>query len=358
MGGATRATVTATASEIMTTRIPHTYPNIDRRPSGMSPETAVPTRRPHGFHRVVVFGGAMRIAVLVLLAAVAAVSACSPKRGDVQPAGTTEHSVTVDGRERHYRAHTPPGGGAGRPVVVFLHGGGGNGELFERVSHMDAVADEGRFVVVYPDGNGRLGDKLLTWNAGSCCGYARDRDIDDVAFIGALIDDVTARLKTTDVFVTGFSNGAMMTYRVGCELAGRVAAIAVVSGAMNLDACTPARPLPVLIMHGTADTAVPYEGGPSNEAIPTAGSWTNRSVPYAVDFWTRHNACETPAARTDDGPVHRDTYDCAAEVSVYTIDGGGHGWPGGEKARANAVEPTPPKPDASRVVWEFFKRST
>jgi polyhydroxybutyrate depolymerase len=295
---------------------------------------------------------------------VLAVGGCGRERApDPTPSGSAgakvaEYTVTVDGRERHYRAYTPAGGTEGRPVVVFLHGGGGTGELFERVSHMDRVADEGGFVVVYPDGSGRLGDKLLTWNAGDCCAYAKDKNIDDVAFVGALIDDVTARLGTGAVFVTGFSNGAMMTYRVGCELADRIAAIAVVSGAMNLDTCRPARKLPVLIMHGTADTAVPYAGGPSSAEFPTAGTWTNRSVQYAVGFWTTHNACAGPPVETKDREVTRTAYPCEKDMILYTIDGGGHGWPGGAKARPNAVEPTPPRPDASRVVWDFFKSQT
>jgi polyhydroxybutyrate depolymerase len=295
--------------------------------------------------------------VVLVVALVMAIGACGRADPEPRPAGTVEHTLTVGGRERHYRVYTPSGGTEGRPVVVFLHGGGGNGELFERVTHLNGVADEGGFVVVYPDGSGRLDDKLLTWNAGDCCAYAKEQNIDDVGFVRALVDDVTARLKTGAVFVTGFSNGAMMTYRLGCELADRIAGIAVVSGAMNLDTCTPSKRLPVLIMHGTADTAVPYDGGPSSAEFPTAGTWTNRPVRYAVDFWTRHNACGPAPAETTDGEVRTQTYACEEDVTVYTVDGGGHGWPGGEKARARAVEPTPPRPDASRVIWDFFRNA-
>ena len=108
-------------------------------------------------------------------------------------------------------------------------------------------------------------------------------------------------------------------------------------------------------MHGTADTAVPYDGGPSSSAFPTAGTWTNRPVRYAVDFWTRHNACGPVPEKTTDDEVTREAYACDEPVTVYTIEGGGHGWPGGQKARPNAVEPAPPRPDASRVVWDFFR---
>jgi polyhydroxybutyrate depolymerase len=303
----------------------------------------------------------MRRAVAAGLVLVVVLTACGRGRADPAPtptaAATHELTVTVDGRERNYRVYTPAGATTGRPVVVFLHGGGGTGELFQRVSSMDRVADKGGFVVVYPDGTGRLGDKLLTWNAGDCCAYAKEQNVDDVGFVRVLIDDVTARFGTGRVFVTGFSNGAMMTYRLGCELADRIAGIAVVSGAMNLDTCTPSRRLPVLIIHGTADTAVPYDGGPSSSEFPTAGTWTNRSVRYAVDFWTKHNGCGPVPAEARDGEVTEQTYTCAEPVTVYTVDGGGHGWPGGKKARPNAVEEAPPRPDASAVIWAFFAQA-
>ena len=322
----------------------------------------------------------------VAIALVLGSTACSDLRRDTDPteepstgpsgevtagpsgeaiSGTHEYALTVEGQRRTYRMHVPASvaGEAGLPVVVFLHGGGGNAELFEQVTDMNTVADDAGFVVVYPNGTGRADDKLLTWNAGSCCAYARDEGVDDVKFMSSLLDTLTARFHTDParVFVTGFSNGAMMAYRLGCELSDQITAIAPVSGAMQMESCRPERQLPVLILHGTADAAVPYEGGASTRGtFPGAGTWVNQSVPYALDFWTQHNECPSTPSTSRDGAVLRASYSpCArgTEVTLYTIEGGEHGWPGGEKARERSDDEAPPEPDASAVVLDFFARS-
>jgi len=274
-------------------------------------------------------------------------------------AGTSEHTLTVDGRARTYRVHVPASvaGRTGLPVVIGLHGGGGNGAQFEQQSHLSTAADSAGFVAVYPDGTGRT--ELLTWNAGNCCAYARDNHVDDVKFVATMVDALVAQFHTDPkrVYVTGFSNGAMLSYRLGCELADRIAGIAPVSGALNVD-CQPSRPLPVLILHGTADQAVPYTGGPPTKDMPAAGTWDNRPVSYAVSFWTGQDQCPATPTQSRDGSVVRVTYaPCTQglEVTVYTIEGGGHAWPGGTKGREQADDPAP-RPDASAVILEFFAR--
>ena len=304
-------------------------------------------------------------AVVALMFIVLAMASCRQveqdgNAGGALAAGTFEDEVIVDGRQRTYRVHVPPSltGQTGVPVVIGLHGGGGNGEQFEQQSHLSTVADRAGFVAVYPYGSG--GTRLLTWNAGACCAYARDQGIDDVAFIAAMLDALGAKYHTDParVYVTGFSNGAMMSYRLACELADRVTAIAPVAGALNVDDCRPSRPLPVLAIHGTADEAVPYDGGPPARKIPGAGTWQNQSVSYAVSFWINHDGCPATPAESRDGAVVRTSYaPCAdgLEVTLYTIDGGGHAWPGGVKGREAADVP-PPTPDASSVIWDFFAR--
>jgi polyhydroxybutyrate depolymerase len=281
-------------------------------------------------------------------------------RGGGPAAGTFERTLTVDGQRRTFRVHVPRGvaGRVDLPVVVGLHGGGGNGEQFERQSQLSDVADRAGFVAVYPDGNGRT--RLLTWNAGTCCGYARDQGIDDVRFVAAMLDELTSRYRIDPrrVYVTGLSNGAMMSYRIACELADRITAIAPVAGALNVDSCRPSRPLSVLVLHGTADPMVPYQGGPPTRTVPGAGSWQNGSVPDAVAFWTTQDRCPSSPTQSRDGVVVRTSYGpCAdgVEVNLYTIEGGGHAWPGGLKSRDAADEP-PPLPDASTLMWDFFSR--
>ncbi|GAA0275545.1 alpha/beta hydrolase family esterase [Cryptosporangium japonicum] len=273
----------------------------------------------------------MRKLLLVVLVMLAG---CSRADSDVHTLG-----------DRTYRVH-----GTGDTVVIVLHGGGGNGAQVAEQTGFDALADREGFRAVYPDGSGR--SNLLTWNAGTCCAYARDQGVDDVGFIRALIDELDA----DRVFVTGFSNGAMLTYRLGCELADRITAIAPVSGALDVPSCTPSRPLPVYVIHGDADEVVPYAGGvstrrPANEE--RAGS--HPPVSFAVKTWVGVDRCSGTPTRTVSGVVTSERYDsCAPGVQVWldTIAGGEHAWPGGAAGRRGADQPA--DFDASAAIWGFF----
>ncbi|MCL9793261.1 extracellular catalytic domain type 1 short-chain-length polyhydroxyalkanoate depolymerase [Frankia sp. AgKG'84/4] len=285
-----------------------------------------------------------------------------PSGRAVAHAGTTEHTLTVDGRVRTYLVHLPADSApspSALPVVVVLHGGGGSGAQVERQSGLSEVADRAGFLAVYPDGSGRLGTALLTWNAGTCCGYAHQTNSDDVAFVAAVLDQITRdhRIDPRRIYVTGMSNGAMMAYRLGCELAGRIAAIAPVSGALDTVTCTPSRPVSVIAFHGLADQRVPYGGGESSLAgLRQGDERADRSVAEAMTFWTRRDGCAATPARSTQGAVHHDVYgSCASGVAVelYSIEGAGHAWPGGTPPRGQADAP-PPAPDASEVMWRFF----
>lgn len=295
--------------------------------------------------------------VMVLVWALVVAGCQQPRRPGPAP-GTVERTVHVDGVARTYRVHVPGGLTGPAPLVVVLHGGGGNGAQVEQQTGFTATADRAGFVVAYPDGSGRT--RLLTWHAGTCCGYARDRRVDDVGFLRAMLDAVAAefRIDPARVYVTGFSNGAMMAYRLGCELTDRVAAIAPVSGALNIEPCTPSRPLSVLHLHGDADRHVPIAGGPPLRDLPGTRPWRNTSLAYARDFWLRQNACPALGTETRRGGVRTTIHaPCAdgTEVVQIVIDGGGHAWPGGAQVRAAADVP-PPAPDANAVIWAFFAR--
>jgi polyhydroxybutyrate depolymerase len=301
-----------------------------------------------------------RFSLVMLLVCMLVLAGCQrPRRGDGAPAaGPVERTVTVDGVTRAYRVHVPAGLAGPAPLVVVLHGGGGNGVQAEQQTGFTATADREGFVVVYPDGSGRA--RLLTWNAGTCCAYARDQRVDDVGFIRAMLDAVAVEFPVDParVYVTGFSNGAMMAYRLGCELTDRIAAIAPISGALNAQACTPSRPLSVLHIHGTADQHVPIAGGLPRRDVPGTSPWQNTSLAYAIGFWARHDACPAAEAETSQGSVTTTTYGpCAdgTEVVQVIIDGGGHAWPGGTKGRDAADDP-PPAPDANAVIWAFLTR--
>jgi polyhydroxybutyrate depolymerase len=299
-----------------------------------------------------------RYPLVTILVCALAVAGCERPLRAEREAGTVERGVTVDGVTRTYRVHVPAGLTGPAPLVVVLHGGGGNGGQVEQQTRLTATADREGFVVAYPDGSGRT--RLLTWNAGTCCGYARDQRVDDVGFVRAMLDAIAADFPVDParVYVTGFSNGAMMAYRLGCELTDRIAAIAPVSGTLATPVCAPSRPLPVLHVHGTADRHVPIAGGPPLREVPGTPPWHNTSLAYTMDFWTRHDACPTAAAETRLDRVTTTVHaPCAggAEVVQVVVDGGGHAWPGGAKSRQAADDP-PPAPDANAVIWAFFAR--
>jgi len=185
--------------------------------------------------------------------------------------GDVTCTLTYDGRERSYIVHVPPGYDPARPtpVVLVFHGGGGNAENARMMTGFDAGADAAGFIVVYPNGTGRRSDRLLTWNGGRCCGYAMEQNVDDVGFVRALLADLgpVANVDARRIYATGMSNGAIMSYRLACELADVVAAIGLVAATQNLDACTPSRPAPVLHIHGDADIHAPYAGGVGAESL-------------------------------------------------------------------------------------------
>ncbi|MFI5953703.1 alpha/beta hydrolase family esterase [Cryptosporangium sp. NPDC051539] len=294
------------------------------------------------------------VLLVLLLGASACDRAVATPAGPASPAvaGTETRTLRVGNLDRSYRVHAPASsaGKTGVPVVIVLHGGGGNGAQVEKQTGFSDLADRKGFIAVYPNGSGRT--KLLTWNAGACCAYARDQGIDDVGFLRALID----RFDGSPVYVTGFSNGAMLAYVAGCELADRIVAIAPVSGAMDMPSCTPARPLSVYAIHGSADPIVPYAGGTSSSKIANpARAGSHRSVAYAVKFWTSADRCGA-ASSTSRGAITTVRYaGCAdgTEVRLDTVAGGKHAWPGGQANRPGADAPTT-ELDATESIWSFF----
>jgi polyhydroxybutyrate depolymerase len=280
---------------------------------------------------------------------------------DKLEAGDARRSVEVGGMKRSYNVHVPPQYDAKRPtpVVLALHGAGMNGAMMRFFCALDRKADAEGFIVVYPDGTG-AGNTFLTWNSGGLR-VRGGKQPDDVAFIAALLDDLATVVSVDPkrVYATGMSNGAMMSYRLAAELSDRIAAIAPVAGTMAVPRAETKRPVPVIHFHGTKDTLVPYEG--FGKKMPLV---TIKSVEDSVACWVKVNGCkETPdTAEVADGKkdglkVTRAVYGGGkdgAEVVLYTIDGGGHTWPGrpfGEFLGKTSREIT-----ANDLIWEFFRR--
>jgi polyhydroxybutyrate depolymerase len=157
------------------------------------------------------------------------------------------------------------------------------------------------------------------------------------------------------VYVTGLSNGAMMSYRLACELSDKIAAIGPVAGAFNFQPCVPAHPVSVVIVHGTADQHVLFNGGIPKRQVDRHER-RDTSVKDAVAFWTKHNRCTQPPAKENRGKVTRESYEGCTNgsgVTLFTIQDEGHTWPGGSKWAPWADDSTQ-EISATDEIWKFF----
>lgn len=274
---------------------------------------------------------------------------------------TLEGKIVSNDRERTYLLHLPHhyDGKTPLPLVIVLHGGTANAQNAEMISGFTEKSDKEGFIVVYPNGSGRLKNRVLTWNGGNCCGYALEHNVDDVEFIRRLINKLQQEL-TVDcrrIFVTGISNGGMLTYRLACELSDTIAAIAPIAAAMNYEPIEVLDSVSVIIFHGTDDDFVVYEGGKPRKTIDTRHKRIDKPVSHAVSFWTKHNEYPPTPQKKENGNITKETY-CSGkngtEVVLYTIKGGNHSWPGGLKAYERGDAPTT-EISATDVMWEFFK---
>lgn len=300
----------------------------------------------------------MTLAALALVCGTPSVGA--PEVGP----GDHEFTLRVDGRQRSYLVHVPSSYDGSRPfpLVLSYHGGGANARVQARFSGLNEKADRAGFIVVHPNGTGRR-QSLLTWNAGTCCLYAMLQKVDDVGFTRALLDDVAKRLRIDPkrVYATGISNGGMMAYRLACELSDRIAAIAPISGTLGVSDCSQRRPVPVMHFHGTADQFVNYEGGFGRRSRTKV---LFDSVKHTVSTWVALNGCppsplrrQEPDTAQDGTRVVRETYGpCreGSEVVLFTIEGGGHTWPGREPRLPFLGESTRDV-SANDLMWEFFR---
>jgi polyhydroxybutyrate depolymerase len=258
------------------------------------------------------------------------------------------------GLDRTYVVHVPASydGSRAVPVVLVLHGSGGSAEIANSISGMSVKSDAAGFLAVYPEGTG----PIATFNAGLCCGYAGRTMMDDVSFMRDVVTDVSADylVDPSRIYATGMSNGAMMVHRLGCEMSDVLAAIAPVAGALEVE-CAPAGPLSAIVFHGTADGIVPYAGGPA-ATVPRGMDPDYDPVSTAVNEWATADGCTGATDEQVSASVTRQVRTgCLAGygVELYTVDGGGHAWPGGEVGWAGGDVPTT-EVDATDVIWDFF----
>jgi len=249
------------------------------------------------------------------------------------------------------------------PLVLAFHGSGVDGRQMANFCGLHELAARERFVVVYPNGTGHT-SHTLSWNAGNCCGMAMLRNMDDVSFVRQIVDDVSRQLPidSSRIYAVGFSNGAMMTYRVAIELSEIFAAIAPVSGPMGFEEAHPSRPVPVLHFHGTVDEFAPYEGGVGKRSVSRCNF---RSAEQSVAAWVAANGCDPmptvvklPTVVEDGTEITRRHYTGGregSEVIFYTIEGGGHTWPG-RSTPFSILGKSTKNIDANELIWTFFQR--
>jgi len=234
------------------------------------------------------------------------------------------------------------------------------------------IADRER---LYPDGTGPFPNRMHTWNAGSCCGWARDHDVDDVGFVRQLLDHLGRRIAVdpTRVYATGLSNGAMMAYRLAVEAPDRIAAIAPVAGAMVTSGGMPGRPVAIMHIHSVDDARALYAGGLGPPFPITRQRVAHPPVAQTLSRWVELNGCPVdPVVQqtrrgTTGSPNEGHTATLlvygpcrdGVEVAHWKLTGAGHVWPGGKQHfMERTLEPSTTIIDASTEIWRFFSRFT
>lgn len=277
---------------------------------------------------------------------------------------SVDQAIDVGGLRRTFVLHVPSPlpANAAVPLVLVLHGGGGAGRQIERATRFSDLADRYGFIAVYPDGIDN------SWNDGRGdpkIGAQRE-NIDDVAFISALITSLAQRYRIDSkrVYATGISNGGFMSQLLAARLSSRIVAIAPVAAGLGpavAASLRPEQPVSVLMINGTADPLVPFAGGPvARNRGATIGTLE------IVQKWVTVNRCAAEPATTylpDIAPSDRTRVKVTAysgcsqrtEVILYTIEGGGHTWPGGSQYLPRVlIGPVSRDLNASEVIWTFF----
>jgi polyhydroxybutyrate depolymerase len=288
-------------------------------------------------------------------------TACMGSTSETPRPGTSARSLVSEDLQRCYLLHIPPDYERGHSLslIISLPGFTSNPTGQQYLTRWNEVADIEGFLVVYPQGT----SFPLRWNSSTAFSKS---DVDDVQFIADLIDEVS-NIVTVDperIYVDGMSNGGSMANRVACELAGKVAAIGVVTGppVEPPGGCNPERPISLIAFYGTDDPLVAYEGGTVSE------SWISKlinkslhsvsfpSVTSYIEAWAVRDGCipvpELIPSQGDASGVRYTGCKDSSEIVFYTIEGGGHAWPGG---RPTFVGKTSRDINASQEMWAFFE---
>ena len=296
----------------------------------------------------------------VYLLSVLLLLACKPANAGTNDNKAIRESILADGYTRTYALYRPTGWDKIKkmPLVLLLHGAGGDAEMMEQLTGFMAIAEREKFMLAYPEGMSQQ------WNDGR----GRNENINDVEFIRALIGFLKNEynIDSNKVYVAGMSNGGFMTMRLACELSDKIAAVAAVAATVDsaLDShCQTEKPMPVMLIIGDKDKLVPVNGGVVSR-LPKSVLLSHHSI---VQNWVRRNGCNMqpvittlPMVKHDNTTATKTVYSGGrnnTEVISYVIGNGGHTWPGGyQYLPAMLVGKTTQDLNASEVIWEFFKR--
>jgi len=278
-------------------------------------------------------------------------------------AASISRRIQVGQHERTYALYVPTSLDEHAPaaLVIAFHGGGGDARGMAELTGFSALADREGFLLAYPNGLKRH------WNDGREFARKLPDDVDDVAFVEALLDDVAKfhKLDTHRIYATGMSNGGIFSHYLALKLSPRIAAIGVVAGGIAPEIAKdfkPAEPVSVMIIHGRSDPIVPFGGG---AVARTRGSIVPTTT--AVKLWRAADGL-TGDAKQQRKPA-RTSADCAEEweswssgrdgsaLTYITLDGGGHTWPSGKPyLPAMIIGKVCPELNATQTIWEFFKQ--
>ncbi len=278
-------------------------------------------------------------------------------------------SVFVEGRERRYEVYIPRACEERSllPLVMIFHGGGGTAENMMRMTAWIRKADECGFLAVFPEGMSLDPSKPADfavnpqfWNDGTGREHVGRRNINDIGFVEACLEDLASRFPVNprQVFATGFSNGAFMVSRLGTDLPHKLAAIAPVAGIYLHRTSTPSPCVSVLCIAGTEDPLSPLTGG---EVIwPWGGREFQPGVVDSVQKWAEMAGCNMqPAIVEEQNGIRAISYGPdkgRAEVRLYTVEGMGHTWPGARYCLPERIfGKSTDKIQACDLIWDFFQ---
>jgi polyhydroxybutyrate depolymerase len=320
-----------------------------------------------------------------------------PPEAQAQPPGQAhdaQEQVEINDLPRTYVVHLPQGYDSQQryPIVILLHGLDQDAAEMARITHFNEFADRNGIVAVYPNGmNGR-------WNLGAgepqrpnrrppyrrpgiyAPGYPlveqlveqrpdqderreRPNRGADLQFLNRMLDKLAGHysVDTRRIYAAGLGEGGFMALRMGCSMADRIAAVAVVAAAMpRMLNCVPSRPLPIIFMNGTDDPLVPYGGGRYKNTMVHLFSAED-----SAKEWARLNRCsekpsESKLPALKEGGKETKVYifdGCQenAQVTLYAVKNGGHTWPGGEQYLSEKeIGKVSNALNANETIWSFL----